>query len=156
MLNDSNRWAHTWTRLPRGSNWVIAEEDVPGYLSAGVWFGNTYRLTNTYRGEGHNLQTDTDKNIDSDKTVTSDTDNKLPSDTDYKPINSDDDISKHDKTSTDSSYDPKNYNVTPDSQNERLPQTGVLWWPVPMMIALGLLFIIIGLLIKRKGIKNEK
>ncbi len=143
-LNESNRWSHTWERLSRGSNWVIAEEDIQGYMSAGVWFGNTYRLTNTYRGSGHKPQTDTDK------TVTTDSEGKITSDTDYRPANSDGEIS------TDSSYNPKNNDITSDSQNERLPQTGVLWWPVPMMIALGLLFVIVGLLIKRRGIKNEK
>lgn len=36
-----------------------------------------------------------------------------------------------------------------------LPQTGQLWWPVPMLISVGLLFIIAGV-IRRRGIRNEK
>lgn len=35
-----------------------------------------------------------------------------------------------------------------------LPQTGQLWWPVPVMIAVGLLFVIIGL-IRRRGLTDE-
>lgn len=36
-----------------------------------------------------------------------------------------------------------------------LPQTGQLWWPVPVLIAAGLLFVVIGLL-RRRGIADEK
>ena len=36
-----------------------------------------------------------------------------------------------------------------------LPQTGLLWWPVPVLIAAGLLFVLIGLL-RRRGIRDEK
>lgn len=36
-----------------------------------------------------------------------------------------------------------------------LPQTGQLWWPVPVLAAAGLLFVVIGLL-RRRGAANEK
>lgn len=39
--------------------------------------------------------------------------------------------------------------------NSKLPQTGQLWWPVPVLIAVGLLFIVIGL-IRRRGISHEE
>ena len=39
--------------------------------------------------------------------------------------------------------------------NASLPQTGQLWWPVPILIAVGLLLIIIGLL-RRRGSSDEK
>ena len=35
-----------------------------------------------------------------------------------------------------------------------LPQTGQLWWPVPVLLAAGLLFVVIGL-IRRRGIRDE-
>lgn len=40
------------------------------------------------------------------------------------------------------------------SGSSRLPQTGQLWWPVPMLIAIGLFLIILGLLRKR-GTSDE-
>lgn len=43
--------------------------------------------------------------------------------------------------------------ATPDEP--ALPQTGQLWWPVPMLLAGGLLFVVLGLL-RHKGTKNEK
>ena len=36
-----------------------------------------------------------------------------------------------------------------------LPQTGQLWWPVPVLITAGLFFVVIGL-IRRRGIADEK
>lgn len=41
------------------------------------------------------------------------------------------------------------------SQNPILPQTGQLWWPVPVLLAAGLLFLVIGL-IRRRGDTDEK
>lgn len=35
-----------------------------------------------------------------------------------------------------------------------LPQTGQLWWPVPVLLAAGLLFVVIGL-IRRRGTRHE-
>lgn len=46
--------------------------------------------------------------------------------------------------------------ATPDEPvNPTLPQTGQLWWPVPVLIAVGLLFVVIGLL-RRRGASDEK
>lgn len=52
-------------------------------------------------------------------------------------------------------YDPDEPVPTPtppptDPDKPQLPQTGQLWWPVPMLISLGLLLIVIGLL-RRRG-----
>ncbi|MDD6237182.1 MAG: Cna B-type domain-containing protein [Clostridiales bacterium] len=38
----------------------------------------------------------------------------------------------------------------------KLPQTGQLWWPVPLLIAVGLLCIVIGLLRRRSASDEEK
>ena len=40
---------------------------------------------------------------------------------------------------------------TPPS-SQKLPQTGQLWWPVPVLFSLGLVFVILGLL-SRRGVK---
>ncbi len=55
-------------------------------------------------------------------------------------------------------YDPEDPKPTPkptptpppDEDDPKLPQTGQLWWPVPMLICAGLFFILLGL-IRRKG-----
>lgn len=40
------------------------------------------------------------------------------------------------------------------TEPEKLPATGVLWWPVPILIVIGTVFVVCGL-IKCKGEKNE-
>lgn len=44
---------------------------------------------------------------------------------------------------------------TPGTAEERLPQTGVLWWPVPVLAAAGLLLFLAGW-IRRRRQENEK
>lgn len=39
----------------------------------------------------------------------------------------------------------------PVSGNEKLPQTGQLWWPVPVLAGIGVLLIIIGMSYRREG-----
>jgi LPXTG-motif cell wall-anchored protein len=39
---------------------------------------------------------------------------------------------------------------TPPPEKPKLPQTGQLWWPIPMLVCAGLLLIIIGLLRRRR------
>lgn len=43
----------------------------------------------------------------------------------------------------------------PAEQGAKLPQTGPLWWPVPVLLAAGLFLIVLGL-IRRKGSFHEK
>lgn len=43
----------------------------------------------------------------------------------------------------------------PSPSNPSLPQTGQLWWPVPVLTAAGLLLLVIGL-VRRRGANNEK
>ena len=45
--------------------------------------------------------------------------------------------------------------TTPKPTNPTLPQTGQLWWPVPLLVMGGLLFLVIGLFY-RKRISGEK
>ena len=42
----------------------------------------------------------------------------------------------------------------PPFHGEKLPQTGQLWWPVPVLSAAGLLFVIVGLL-RRRGSRYD-
>lgn len=42
-----------------------------------------------------------------------------------------------------------------DSQGTRLPQTGQLWWPIPVLFGAGLFLILLGV-IRRKGSLHEK
>ena len=39
---------------------------------------------------------------------------------------------------------------TPDTPGENLPQTGVLWWPVPLLAVLGALLLLLGWGLRRR------
>jgi len=41
--------------------------------------------------------------------------------------------------------------LTNTPEHQKLPQTGLLWWPVPVLAAAGLLLLILGTLLKRKN-----
>ena len=41
------------------------------------------------------------------------------------------------------------------SSGKKLPQTGQLWWPVPVLLCMGLLFVVLGLMFRGDG-RNEK
>ncbi len=45
--------------------------------------------------------------------------------------------------------------VTPTPQGPKLPQTGQLWWPVPVLLAAGLLLVSIGLIYRRSNANEE-
>lgn len=46
--------------------------------------------------------------------------------------------------------------TTPDTPGKpTLPQTGQLWWPVPLLLAVGLLFLVLGLLRRRRSENAE-
>ncbi|MDI9461520.1 MAG: Cna B-type domain-containing protein [Saccharofermentanales bacterium] len=49
----------------------------------------------------------------------------------------------------------KNIPYEPTQKKPTLPQTGQLWWPVPLLLCTGLLFVVIGL-ISRRGAADEK
>lgn len=57
-------------------------------------------------------------------------------------------------TNTNTSIDNPKPTTPPHSSDNTLPQTGLLWWPVPCLLAGGLLVIIIGS-ICRRGTVNE-
>lgn len=46
---------------------------------------------------------------------------------------------------------------TRPSEPSKLPQTGMLWWPVPALVCGGLLLIVAGLVVRRRqGDGHEK
>lgn len=47
-------------------------------------------------------------------------------------------------------------NTYPSEQPPKLPQTGMLWWPVPLLACSGLLLLTFGLILRRKGDSHER
>ena len=49
-----------------------------------------------------------------------------------------------------------NFTITNSIAKAKLPQTGSLWWPVPVLAAAGLVFLALGMLRRRLGRDDEE
>lgn len=124
ILNEANRWTYKWETLDGSYGWNATEDIPDGYSVTITQEGNTFIITNK------SDKTDsTTKPSDSDTT----TNPSNPSKTDKN--------NQSDKTAKPGS----------SSKQDRLPQTGQLWWPVPMLICLGAMLVIFGFIRRRSG-----
>lgn len=137
-LNAETNWRYTWTDLSDEYTWNVVEQTPSGYTVVVGREGITFVVTNTY----------------------------VPT-----PPGGDDD---DDGGGGGGSKDPGGGGgsggpgsptpVTdetivieePDVPLATLPQTGQLWWPVPLMIAAGLLFLLAGCLLRRGNADEDE
>lgn len=131
ILNESNNWRFDWTGLDAAHEWKIVEKQVPeGYAVQIDQQGAAFTITNTKTPDKttptNETTTPPDKTTPSNKTITP------PS-----------------KTTPSSAY-----TKTPPAA--KLPKTGLLWWPVPVMAAAGAAALIAGtyLLLHKKDDPN--
>ena len=59
------------------------------------------------------------------------------------------------KYSVDINYENNIFTIT-NTYDDKLPNTGLLWWPVPILFGTGLILLVIGIIIKRKQDTCEK
>ena len=125
-LHKGNNWRYTWNDLRRGYDWSVVEETIPGYTVNVSQEGITFLITNTY----------------------------VP-----------------DSPEPDGGSDPPGDGVSvehegegwlgvlgdmeEDFQMQILPQTGQLWWPVPVLVCLGLVCMMIGVIRRRSAYEEE-
>ena len=128
-LNDLNNWTYTWMSDTM-AEWRIVEVQVPEYYYV-VYRANAtqYVAVNTYDNTGTQDETTQftteDNTMDTSETETTVTETKTGTDKNNNP--------------------PKE---TGDSK--KLPQTGQLWWPVPILLTGGLVLIVIGSKLRSK------
>lgn len=125
ILNRDNGWKYTWENLDSAYEWTIVEKELPDYLPSVTQEGMVITVTNTYMED-------------------------LP---DEEPPKTDDPGEPDEPTPTPHPGNPNHPNPpsgpgTPDEPTD-LPQTGQLWWPVPLLLAVSLLLLIIGLYLRR-------
>ncbi len=118
-LNEGNNWRHTWTGLDADSRWRVVEYETPkGYTVAVDRQGITFVMTNSWTEEIPD-EPPPEGNIPPPP------DENIP---DEPPPGGD-------WPGGDEPGEPGE----PD-----LPQTGVLWWPVPVLACAGLFLFLIG------------
>ena len=134
-MNAENNWQYAWDNLEDVYAWTVVEKEMDNYYVGVVREGITFVIKNTYKPSSSE-QTPTTP----DGQTTTTPDGKTPT------------TSPGGKTPTTT---PGGKTPTTPGGSSKLPQTGQLWWPVPVLLSMGLLFILIGL-IRRRGYKNEK
>ena len=177
-LSDANNWKYDWTNLPKDSEWTVHEAGVPvQYTVSTVQEGTAYILTNTYiiepepidvevlkiwKDEGH--ENERPKKITAAllrdgvvyETVALHAENGWSYqwhalDPSYTWTVKEQTVL--DKYTSSAVRDGDVFIIT--NTYSVIPQTGQLWWPVPILLAFGLGMIVIGL-IRRRGLHNEE
>lgn len=139
-LNRANNWRYTWEKLDAGHSWVAVEDDMIDFEVLVHREGNTIVVNNTYIGVPPDDPPETEPSEPEDTTRPRTTEPTTPGHTD--------------PTNPPPTTNPGNTEPTTTPGNnppERLPQTGVLWWPVYACSFAGMILFIIGWGVARKN-----
>lgn len=170
-LTAADNWRHTWRDLDRGYKWTVVEKELEDYTVEVTREGITFVVTNTYVEDSPDDPTPTDPPappIDPDNPVGPDQptqpDNPVgpnnPTGPDNpvgpgNPTGPDNPTQPDQPSGPDNPVGPNNPTGPGGPTGPTLPQTGQLWWPVPVLLAAGLLLVVIGLL-RRRGTDHEE
>lgn len=147
VLSAENNWRYQWDELDASHSWRLVEETVPsGYTVTVAQEGNAFVVTNTCQVPGNPDNPGPGK--DSGGGGGSDGGGSTPEQPSYTDI--------PDGRVPDSPA-PELLEILENlvPLASKLPQTGQLWWPVPLLSAGGLLLISLGCL-RRREVGNEK
>lgn len=140
-LDDSNNWTYTWKDLDAEYNWQVAEKTVPdGYTVSVDQDGITFTVKNTYGDPDRPSEPEsTDPNKPSNTTNPSDPTNPP------NPTNPSNPTNPTNPSNPDNTTKP----------SPLLPQTGQLWWPVPLFIGIGIIAFVLGIAVKKRNESSE-
>lgn len=128
-LNADNNWRYSWSNLERNHDWLVTEDAVSGYTQTITQDGNVFTVRNTI-----NETIIPDDPVPTDKTEINEPD---------VPLSPAEPVEVH---------EPSVPTAPAEHDFPKLPQTGLLWWPVPVLLSSGLLCIAARLVMK----KNEE
>lgn len=143
VLNDKNNWRHTWDNLDSSYDWTVVEEPLEHHTVKIEKFGITFVVTNSYEQPPVVTPTPTPTPVVTPTPTPTPPPEVTPTPTPPPEVT---------PTPTPSpTLTPK---PTP-TPVPTLPQTGQLWWPVPILLAGGLVMIILGLVLRRRSEYEE-
>ena len=132
-LSVENNWRYSWDKLDADYEWMISEPQMENYIPLTDEEGITTTVTNY---------------------PTTDFEDEEP------PLNEGPPPENPTETPPDVTIEipeePTPLNAAPGEEppatttNERLPQTGLLWWPVPVLVGAGIVCVLIGV-VRRRG-----
>lgn len=144
-LSATDNWRHSWSGLSADFIWQVVERNVPdGYTVRCALEGSTFVVTNTASADGA-PPADSDEPVQpSASTEPEDLIDKEPA-PEERPDRPD--VSPSDNSNED------DYILLPpvEAPAVSLPQTGQLWWPVPVLAASGLLLFLLGWVKQQKS-----
>ncbi len=140
VLNKDNNWQFYWNDLPMG-DWSIYEKDIPsGYLICIEQQLHRYVVANSSPPDD---EPSSEKATDPEETTT------LPAEatTEYDKTT----LPEETTTGTDEATTASEYESTtlPPPDEPKLPDTGQLWWPVPLLSLAGLVFVMFGIISRK-------
>lgn len=160
-LDSSNNWKYQWSVKENSSGWSVREIGVPdGWEVSYKQNGNDWTITNMRSDPGPvetgPIETDpTEPSAPPDGPSTPPDDPDDPSGPSAPPNDPDDPSGP--SAPPDDPNDPSEPSAPPnDPDGPGLPQTGQVWWPVPLLAAAGVLLLLIGaVLFARKEEPHE-
>jgi hypothetical protein len=165
-LNKDNSWYHTWKNLDKDSHWQLGEVSVPtGYTVLTEKEGSTFVVVNTlttttttpHSSHGGRPKT-TSTPQESTTEISVEATTEKSQDVSLPPFTPDDNSVNTPKT-TDSPSEvsteaPSEITSQPEatppiitsngSPASKLPQTGQLWWPIPLLAFGGIIAVMVG------------
>lgn len=136
-LNDNNEWSYSWTSLD-SDEWYVKEVEIPkNYKVIYRTDEVIYLIVNTYEDEEEFTDTNSNTSMGSNN-----------SDSDFNTTTASVSVTT-DSTDNSKSSNTSN-NTTTNNDIDKLPQTGQLWWPVPILTVSGLVLIAVGMQLKSK------
>jgi hypothetical protein len=165
-LNEDNDWTYSWTAEEDGE-WLAVESDVPdGYTVTYQTSENQLAVVNTYtppEEETPPADSTPDESTPDEESVPDEDstpdDESIPDEDSSSPDSSTPDSTVDSVPNDSSSQTPTGGTVTGGSGGSdggSLPQTGQLWWPVPILAGAGLILVVLGTRFKvKKESENE-
>ncbi len=141
VLDESNDWTYSWY-VSEMHEWSVIEEDVPdGYTVLYTNNGVQYAIVNTYSDDAPKETTTTPESTATTETSTQ---------TESTATTTITETEKTTVTTTTTKTTTTTTAATKPAKPEKLPQTGQLWWPVPVLAIAGAVLTAIGLKLRTK------
>lgn len=128
-LSAASGWSWTWDKLSAGYKWNVVEEISGPYSIEITQEGITFVVKNTYEEETPVTPGEPDEPGNPDNPGTP-----------VSPVGP---------------GTPDGPSLPDSPSGSKLPQTGMLWWPVPALAALGMLFLGAGMIFRRRETAEE-
>ncbi len=131
-LNEDNDWTHSWDGETK-AEWRVKEVDIPANCTV-VYDSNEtqFAIVNTVQSSNEvptEPSTPESTEPTEEETTGDTTEATIPPTTEVPPT----------------TEAPPPPSTTTTAEQEKLPQTGQLWWPVPVLGFMGIIFIAVGL-----------